>query len=135
MLKNIITKPHLFFFGLVPIFLCIAFFKKENYLNLNIDYFNFDVSISLLSNTAAIFFLLIGINYFSISWAKKTPKKALTSIHIFLQILTLIPYTILLIAPNYALSYFIFILAFIIFLVSLLIHFINFFSSLLLKRT
>ena len=92
MLKKIISKPYLFFFGLVPLFVIIGLLNMKSYINLSIDYLNFDLDISLLCNISAVFFLLIGFNYYSLFWVQKEPKKSLTITHIILQLISLIPF-------------------------------------------
>ena len=140
-MKKIIIKPHLFFFGLVPIFVVIGVFNLKNYINLNIDYLNFDLSISLLCNISAVFFLLIGFNYYALLWVQKEPKKPLTIAHIILQLISLIPFILLIFSINFSKNNFsiftntnlILIISFIIFLISVFVHLINFFTSLFLK--
>jgi hypothetical protein len=94
---------------------------------------------------AAVFFCLIGFNYFSLFWAKKKPKIWLTSIHIVLQIVSLIPFIIAIFSVQtdgtFSTNGFFafmpvdqaFMLSFLIFLFSVFIHLINFFTSLFLK--
>ncbi len=141
MLKKIIAKPFLFFFGLVPLFLVIGFLKRDSFLNINVDYIYFDINISLICNISAVFFLLIGFNYYSLFWAQKTPKKTLTIIHIVLQLLTIIPFLSVIlsfkidgnISTNFVSNNLILIVSFIVFLLSIFVHLINFFTSLFLK--
>jgi hypothetical protein len=87
----------------------------------------------------------MGINYLSLYWVKKHPNNWLTSAHIILQIISLIPYLVSifnldeggnLIATNLPFQEnlnTILLISFFIFLASILVHLINFFSSLLLK--
>jgi len=133
MLRKIIVKPHLFFFGLVPLFVILGLSKKENYINLSFNYLIFDLDISLICNISAVFFLLIGFNYYSLYWVQKFPKKSLTISHILLQLLSLIPFILLVFSFNFSQTYLVLIGSFIVFLFSIIIHLINFFTSLLLK--
>lgn len=133
MLKKIIAKPHLFFFGLVPLFLILGLFKRESYINLKVNYLNFDLDISLLCYISSVFFLLIGVNYFSLYWIQKYPKKVLTISHIVLQSFSLIPFILIVFSFNFNQTYLVLVLSFIIFLFSIIIHLINFFTSLFLK--
>ena len=141
MLKKIIAKPHILFFSFVPIFIIIGLFKMKTFFNINVDYIYFDLNVSLVCNITAVFFLLIGFNYYSLIWVQKTPKKTLTIIHIVLQLLTLIPFITLVFSIDskdssslhFLNNYFILIISFLVFIVSTFIHLINFFSSLFSK--
>ena len=90
MVKRIINKPHLFFFGLIPICIIVAFFSGNKTIDLNIDGTYFVTEIKYWCYFSAVFFGLIGLNYFSLVWTKKPPKKWLTITHLFLQILALV---------------------------------------------
>jgi hypothetical protein len=144
-MKKIITKPHLFFFGFAFTFVLLGFYKKESIANIAIFGTYFVFFKDLWCYISAIFFFLIGLNYFCLIWAKKVPKLWLTTAHLFLQIVSLIPFMhiIFILEPNNKLTgtnflYFmdldqVLIISFIIFLISIFIHLINFFTSLFLK--
>lgn len=142
MLKKIIAKPHLFFFGLTPIFILIGFLKNSNTLNISIGYVYFDVKLQLICNITALFFLLIGFNYYSLFWTQKKINKSLTITHVVLQLITLIPFLLLLFLVNkdgdissaYLHSVSILLISFVLFLVSIFIHLINFFTSFFLNK-
>jgi len=143
-MKKLITKPHLFFFGLALLFVIIAIVKGENSLEINISLAKFDIQVKTFCLISSLFFVLIGFNYFSIIWANRQPIKWLTTIHIVLQILALAPFIYLLstennssetntnndlkllIATNF--------IGFLLFLLATLIHLVNFFSMLFLKK-
>ena len=144
-MKKIIAKPHLFFFGLVPIFIIIAFLSGDKVIDINIYNTYFVMEKYHLYLFSATFFAMIGINYFSLFWAEKPPKKWLTIIHLILQTIAL---TLLLTSNNWnwllgnnnstlldniANSSTIIIFSFLIFLLSIFVHLINFFTSLFLK--
>jgi hypothetical protein len=145
-LKNLIRKPYLFFFGLIPIFILIGFIKRDVPIDINISYIYYLINIDFWCYVSAVFFGLIGINYFSLHWAKKYPNKWLTILHILLQIISVLPYlyAIFKLDENGTLKSNTFlglvdlenilILSFFLYLASIFIHLINFFSSLLLKR-
>ena len=144
-MNKFITKPHLFFFGLVPICIFFSFLCGDKTLDINIHdtylvitYFHFHLF-------SATFFTMIGLNYFALHWAEKPPKKGLTSIHIILQVIALfLLFTnnnwnwigqksnagIQLLNNN---SNFVIALSILIFLLSAFIHLINFLTSILLK--
>jgi heme A synthase len=139
--KKIITKPQLFFLSLIPIVLIAGLLNKgDNALFIYEDiYIVMDVwYISILS---AVFFFLICINYYVLTSNKKPLKSTLTILHIVLQFIVFIPllYYFFVSGPDYngvdgfdtnlMIS-----LAFLVFLLATVIHFINFFISLLSKK-
>jgi len=144
-MKKLISKPHLFFFGFAFAFILLGFCKTN--ISTNIPLFNtiFAFSPDFWCYISAVFFFLIGLNYFCLVWAKKEPKIWLTILHLFLQIISTLPFLFVVcyVTPttkflennflyfmdlNQAL-----ILSFIVFLISIFIHLINFFTSLFLK--
>ena len=145
-MKKIIKNPHLFFFGLIPIFIIIGLIKKDTPLNINISYIYYLVNVDYWCYISAVYCGLIGINYLALSIVKKYPQKWLTVIHIFMQLICVLPYfysvyhldeygnlsngTFL----NASFFNSLLLAGFIIFLLSILVHLINFFTSLLLKR-
>lgn len=145
-MKKLMTKPHYFFFALVPIILMIGYLKREDVININISFSNYTINILNACYLFSVFFALIGFNYFSLSWANKQPKRWLSFLHMLLQILSLVLFftrsnwnwigvdenteTL-----NYTLDYsnFILILSLFVFLIATFIHLINFFTTLFLK--
>lgn len=141
-MKKILTKPHIFFFGLALFFIVIIFINGKS--TINISYLYYDIEVKTFCLFSSLFFGLIGFNYFSIILANKQPKKWLTITHIVLQTIALVPFIYLLITaknssePNLnqdlefiiALNF----IGFILFLLASFIHLINFFVSLFLKR-
>lgn len=144
-MKKIITKPHLFFFGLVPICILFSFLTDDKTLDINIydtylviTYFHFHLF-------SATFFAMIGLNYYALHWAEKPPKKGLTTVHILLQTVAMLLILtnnnwnwigsqtnskIQLLNDN---SNLVIVLSVLIFLLSVFIHLINFLTSILLK--
>ena len=142
-MKKIIAKPYLFFFGLIPIVLILGFIKREESIDINVSYIYYVVGLNTLSYFFAVFFGLIGLNYFSLLWANKKPKKWLTIFHLLLQSIALLLFFtknnwnwLGKSELNYSFDYsnFILILSLVIFIISTFIHLINFFVSLFLKR-
>ncbi|PQJ78155.1 hypothetical protein [Polaribacter porphyrae] len=145
-MNSIIKKPHLFFFWLIPIFILLGLLKRDIPIDINISYIHYLINVDFWCYITAVYFGLMGINYLSLHWAKKHPNNWLTSAHIILQVACLIPYLISvfnldksgnLIYTNLPFQEnlnIILLVAFFIFLISILIHLINFFTSLLLKR-
>ena len=144
-MKKIITKPHLFFFGLVPIFIFFSFLSDDKTLDINIydTYFLFSYFHFYLFS--ATFFTMIAINYFALQWAEKPPKKGLTIIHILLQNIAILLFLtnnnwnwvgkqsgseIQYLNDN---SNIVIVISVLIFLLSVFIHLINFLTSILLK--
>ena len=147
MVKKIIAKPFLFFFGLIPLFIFLAFFSKDKLLDINIYDTYFVVPYFHFYLFSAIFSAMISFNYFALYWADKPPKKWLTIIHILLQLLALLliitsnkwnwlgnqnTEEMMFINDN---SNLLIVISFLIFLLSVFIHFINFLVSLLLKKS
>lgn len=146
MLKKIIQKPHLFFFGLIPIYIIIGFIKRNTPIDLNISYIYYLINVDFWCYVSAVYFALIGLNYFSLNWAQKYPKKWLTITHILLQIISSLPYLYCIFKLDQSgdlregkflwfinLESILF-FSFILFLLSIFIHLINFFTSLFFKR-
>jgi hypothetical protein len=144
-MKKLITKPHLFFLGLSCAFIILGFLKRNITLDIALFYTYFVFYADLWSFISAVFFSLIGLNYFCLIWAKKDPNIWLTVLHLFLQIVSLVPfiYVIFSLKSNHKLPTNIFLyyinldqvllISFIIFLFSIFIHLINFFTSLFLR--
>jgi hypothetical protein len=144
-LNRIIQKSHLFFFSLIPIFIALGIIKRNIPIDINISFIYYLINVDFWCYITAVYFGLIGINYLALYWIKKTPNNWLTAIHIILQIICLIPYLISVFnlddSGNLAYSNIpfkdnlssILLISFFIFLASILVHLINFFSSLLLK--
>lgn len=141
MVKKIIAKPHLFFFFLIPISLVLGFiFKNES---LGFDYLGTYLSFKYITlfSVSAVFFGLIGLNYFSLLLLKKQPRKWLTLFHILFQVIALVVLVYYILSNNNFESIqqknvinFTFFIGFILFLTSILIHLINFFISLAIKK-
>lgn len=144
-MKKLITKPHLFFLGLACAFIILGFLKRNITLDIALFDTYFVFYADLWSFISAVFFSLIGLNYFCLIWAKKDPNIWLTVLHLFLQIVSLVPfiYVIFSLKPDHKLPTNIFlyyvnldlalVVSFVIFLFSIFIHLINFFTSLFLK--
>ena len=145
MVKKIINKPYLFFFGLIPVAIVFSFINGNETINFNISELYFVSELKFLYYISAIFFMMIGINYLSLNWANKPPKKWLTIIHLFLQLLALVflvtrnnwnwigkeySENLYVSSDNSSILVFISIL---IFILSVFFHLINFFTSLFLK--
>jgi hypothetical protein len=141
LLQKIISKPHLFFFGIIPFSVILGLLLRNE--TVNFAYYGVAISFNCASifTISSVFFSMIGLNYFSLLLVKKQPKKGLTVLHIVFQIisLTLFIYYILSMinletSQEKQLLSFIFFIGFVFFLISILIHLVNFFISLLLKK-
>lgn len=140
-MKKLITKPQFFFLILALIFLISGFINKENSIEIAIygTFLNLKTwSICLFST---LFFILISINYTSLTITQKPPKKALTILHIILQIIALVPLLYFIYNSDTPKTYqqvsqmnIILVMAFILFLIATVIHLINFMVSLLAKK-
>lgn len=144
-MKQLVTKPYLFFICLALMSVIFSFTITDTTFNLYLGVLTFQISYARFCTISAVFFLLMSLNYFLLLWSDKSPKKWLTILHISLQIFALILFgfvgyqdfsstknnlTIATINNTNALI----LLSFLIFLVSVFVHLINFFGSLLLKE-
>lgn len=144
-MKKILEKPHLFFFALIPLFIIVGLLNINVPINITISYIYYLINVDFWCYISAVYCGLIGINYLSLNIIKKKPKKGLTFLHIVFQLLCIIPYffAVFQLDEN---GYFpensilnssafstILVFCFLLFILSVFIHLINFFSSLLLK--
>ena len=144
-MKRIFTKPHLFFFSLVPISILLAYIFNTKEIVFNYYDAYFVAELKYIYYLSAFFFGLVGFNYFSISWADKKPIKNLTIIHILLQVVS---FTLLISYKNWSWlqseneinkdfiidnSNFIIFISFLLFLLATFFHLINFFLSIFSK--
>lgn len=124
----------------------LGVFKRNIPIDISISYIHYLINVDFWCYITALYFGLMGINYLSLYWAKKQPNNWLTIAHITLQIVCIIPYLISVFNLDETGSLIynnlpfqenlsnILLIAFFIFLMSILVHLINFFSSLLLKK-
>lgn len=144
-MKKLITKPYLFFFGMIPVSIILALIFNTDEIIINYYDGNFIAQLKYIYYLSAIFFGLIGFNYFSIHWANKTPKRGLTIIHIALQVIS---FTLLITHNKWSWlhsenqtteslvidnSNLIILVSFLVFLLATLFHLVNFFSALFSK--
>ena len=145
-MKKIISKPHLFFFALIPIVLIVGYLFKEKSIDINISYTYLIISYRNLSYFFLVFFGLMGLNYYSLYWGKKESIKWMTGTHIILQTLALLLFftkdnwnwlgknnypSELNLTTDY--SNLLLVLSILIFIISTFIHLINFLVSLISK--
>lgn len=142
---KILRKPHIYFFGISPLLLILAFLNIDSYFSIPLlgNYTNIGHKEMYLFYT--IYFLMIGMNYFSLYWAEKPSKKILTAIHLILQTISLILLIIYMqngyenlntsSLSNINSNTQWFFTSIVLFLLAAFIHIINFFSSLLSKAS
>tara|TARA_R110000787_G_scaffold286199_1_gene403693 strand:- start:7097 stop:7522 length:426 start_codon:yes stop_codon:yes gene_type:complete len=140
-MRKIITKPQYFFTLLAIIMVAIGFFYKENAIELATSGVTIDLDIWSLSLISALFFILIAVNYASLTITQKKAKKGLTIIHILIQIIALIPLLYFIFNSESPKTYeeisgmnVILLLAFVMFLLATIIHLINFITSLVATK-
>lgn len=140
-MQKIIRKPQFFFVLLAFITFIFSLLNKNGTIPIAMYNSNIDIQVWSLGLISAAFFILIAVNYTSLSITRKTPKKVLTIIHIILQTISIAPILYLMIQSNVPKTYdgisqmnVIFILAFFVFLTATLIHLINFVVSLIAKK-
>lgn len=87
-MKKIITRPHLFFLGVIPIVFIFGLLNKGQ--TIDIEYFGgvLPINIWSVSLFSSVFFLLISFNYLTLFWTDKNPKKLLSILHIVFQTLS-----------------------------------------------
>lgn len=139
-MKRFLTASSFFIF-LSILILSIGLIFKDVSIKIALYGALLDLSIWSLCLISSVFFILMSINYFALKLAGKPAKKGLTIAHILFQIISIIPLFYLIITSETVTSYeetsrlnLILILAFALFVVSVFIHLINFFSSMLLKK-
>lgn len=140
-MKKFIDRPQLFFFFLALLVLVIGFLNKDSAIKLALygTFINLKSwSVCLFSS---VFFVLIAVNYASLTITNKTPKRYLTVIHIVLQLLALAPLLYFILSSESTKTYnevsrmnIILILAFALFIIATIIHLVNFVASLLAKK-
>ena len=130
----------------MPIFLIVGYIKLNDIIDVSIYNSFFAIKVHYWCYFSALFTFMIGINYFMLHWAKKKTIQILSLFHIIFQIEAIIPFFIALFMINSKTSFspsnpFSFIdfyevltISFFIYLASIFIHLINFFSSLFLRR-
>jgi hypothetical protein len=96
-MQKIFQKPYLFFFGFIPVFILLSFFKDDNTTVFNLYDTYLEISYLHIQIISSLFFILIGLNYLFLHWINRKPIIWLTITHLFFQILSLI----LLYTPNF----------------------------------
>ena len=140
-MKRIVTQPQILFFFLAILLLVSGILSKGQ----NIDFALYGGVLKLstwsVSLFSCVFFILIAINYTSLTLTGKHPKKGLTVTHIALQILSLIPLLYFIFTAHSQRTYeqvsqmnIILLLSFVLFIFASVIHLINFVASLLSKK-
>ncbi len=145
-MKKIILKPHIFFFSLIPVVIILGYLLKNNSVNIALYNETFSIALNHISLYFAVFFGLIGLNYFSLHFGNKTPYKWMTIIHLSMQIIALLlffskDYWNVLGENNFSFGLninmdyatLILFISFILFVFGTMIHLINFFASLINK--
>ena len=140
-MKRILKTPQAFFITLAILIMIVGFLKSDSNLDLNYFLAFLLVDVWSVSLVSALFFILISVNYASLSLIGKKTKKPLTIIHIVLQVIALIPllYFMIKATPEsqpetVVQSNVILLISFVVFVISVIIHLINFFYSLLNKN-
>lgn len=149
LLNNGLEKPYLTFLAFSISFIILGIVNNNNNNNLiNIDFMDIymTVSINYWFYVSAVYFLLIAFNYYILKWTGKKPNKWLTILHLITQISSLVTLIISQYFKNlkthnnldyrnlYNYSSLLFTIAIILFLISIFLHFTNFFTALFLKK-
>jgi len=140
--KTIIKKPHLFFFSLIPLFIIVGLIRTGNVIDVTIYNTFFAVKTHHWCYFSAVFTSLIGLNYYVLYWAKKPTIHILSLFHILFQIAALIPFIFCVFFLNsktffatdsidfYALLS----ASYILFVISICLHVLNFILALIIKK-
>ena len=91
-MKTIIKKPHIFFFSLVPLFIIIGILKTDGIIDVTINNTFFAIKTHYWCYFSAVFISLIGLNYYMLYWAKKQTIHILSLFHIMFQVASLVPF-------------------------------------------
>lgn len=144
-METIVKRPQFFFFGLMPFFVFIGLLHYDSMIDLTISHQFFSLNVNHWCIFCALFVGLIGLNYATLKWARKKPRKDLTLLHVMLQIFATLLFLLFLTNLNpennpiekiltVQLDYYAILSnSFFIFVTSVAIHVINFFQSLFLK--
>lgn len=140
-MKKMIQKPQYFFVGLALVVLFCGLFNKGQSIPINFEGVILDLDIWSTTLVSSFFFLMISVNYASLTLTKKTARIGLTIAHILLQIIALVPFLYFFFTSEIKRSIeeimymnLVIIVSFALFLLASLIHIINFLSSLLYKK-
>lgn len=140
-MQKTIRTPQFFFIVLAFITFIFGLLNREGSIPLAVYNSSIDLKVWSFSLITACFFILIAVNYTSLSITKKPHKKWLTIIHIVLQVIALIPLLYFMIQSNIPKTYdgitamnAVLMVAFVIFLLATFIHLINFIVSLIAKK-
>jgi hypothetical protein len=145
-LKTIIKKPHTFFFSLIPLFIIVGFIRKGSVIDVTIYNTFFVVKTDYWCYFSAIFVCLIGLNYYMLNWAKKPTIHMLSLFHIIFQLAALVAFlfcvffintkTVFMssLLSNSINFYAILSASYVLFVISICLHILNF-TFALLKKT
>lgn len=140
-MKKVFTTPQGFFLLLAVLILIVGFSKDGSKLDLNYFLSFLLVDVWSVAMVSSLFFVLISINYASLSLIGKKAKTGLTIAHIVLQIIALVPLIYFMVnatagaQPEKVMNTnIILLISFVVFMISIIIHLINFFYSLLRKN-
>lgn len=145
LLNNGLEKPYLTFLAFSISFIILGI-VNNNLINIDFMDIYMTVSINYWFYVSAVYFLLIAFNYYILKWTGKKPNKWLTILHLITQISSLVTlmtsqyfktlktYNNLYYTNLYNYSSLLFTIAIILFLISIFLHFTNFFTALFLKK-
>lgn len=145
LLNNGLEKPYLTFLAFSISFIILGI-VNNNLINIDFMDIYMTISINYWFYVSAVYFLLIAFNYYILKWTGKKPNKWLTILHLITQISSLVTlmtsqyfktlktYNNLDYTNLYNYSSLLFTIAIILFLISIFLHFTNFFAALFLKK-
>ncbi|MAD98362.1 MAG: hypothetical protein CMB99_13645 [Flavobacteriaceae bacterium] len=144
-METIIKRPHFFFFALIPFFISIGILNYDSIIDFSVSNEFFAIKVNHWCIFSAIFVGLIGLNYATLKWIRRRPRRDLTLLHIVLQTGAILLFLVFLLGINPQLSSFqqlipfeidyhqILSNSFLLFSISVVIHMINFVQCLIVK--
>ena len=140
-MNKLIQRPQRFFIFLAIVILISGLVNKSAVLKIDMGGFFFDLNLWTTCIFSTLFYLLISVNYFSLTLTKKQPKRLLTLLHIVFQAISFIPFVYIVFTAKNLIDIdeivranLILLVSFFVFVIATFIHFINFFASLLSKK-
>jgi len=140
-MRKIIDRPQILFVFLAIFTLVSAFVNKGNMLQVAMYATYVNIEIWAVGMFSFVFFLLIAVNYTSITVVGKKAKRGLTITHVFLQLVSLFPLLYFMFTSEQERTYdevtqmnIILIFAFVVFIIATVVHLINFIMGLLSKK-
>lgn len=140
-MRKIINRPQVLFVSLAVIMLISSLINKGSSIQVAMYSTYVDLDIWITGVFSAVFFILIAVNYTSLTITRKKPRVSLTVTHIVLQLMAIFPLLYFFFTADRVRSFdqisqmnLILIFAFALFIIATVVHLINFVVGLLSKK-